>query len=93
MWLTATKMDLKLLNISPYYAWKKAASQEHWISTVVTAMLKKSMPRAAKRRESMTLLPCAIQMMKQTYSHADTFLCTLTKSEVKEGRLKRMKNP
>jgi len=51
------------------------------------------MPRATKRRESMTLLPRAIQTMKQTYSHADTFLCTLTKSEVKEGRIKRMKNP
>jgi len=42
--LRATESDLRLLNIGPSYAWKKAASREQWRSTVDTATLKKSMP-------------------------------------------------
>jgi len=44
MWLRANESDLRPLNIGPSYAWKKAASREHWHLTVDTVMLKKSMP-------------------------------------------------
>ena len=44
-WLRAIEPDLKPLNIGPSYVWKKAASREHWRSTVDTATLKKSKPR------------------------------------------------
>ena len=42
MWLRAIESDLRPLNIGPAYAWKKAASREHWRSIVDTATLKKS---------------------------------------------------
>jgi len=40
-WLTAIASDLRPLNIGPSYAWKKAASRQHWRLIVDTAMLKK----------------------------------------------------
>ena len=45
-WLRAIESDLRPLNIGPFYtyAWKKAASREHWRSIVDTATLKNSMP-------------------------------------------------
>jgi len=43
-WLRANTSDLRPLNISSSYAWKKASSQEHWDSTVDMTMLKKSIP-------------------------------------------------
>ena len=41
-WLRATESDLGPLNMGPSYAWKKAASREHWRSIVDTATLKKN---------------------------------------------------
>ena len=38
-WLRAFESDLRPLNIGPSYAWNKAASREHWRSTVDTAVL------------------------------------------------------
>ena len=35
----AIESDARLLNISPSYAWKKAASREHWHSIVDMARL------------------------------------------------------
>ena len=46
-WLRAIEPDLRPLIIGPSYAWKKAASRDHWRSIVDTATLKKSMPRRA----------------------------------------------
>ena len=46
-WLRATESDLRPLNIGPSYAWKKAASREHWRSIVDAATIKKSMPFSA----------------------------------------------
>jgi len=43
-WLRAIELDLRPLNIVPSYAWKKAASREHWRLTVDMAALRKSMP-------------------------------------------------
>ena len=43
-WLRAIESDLRPLNIGPSYAWKKAASREHWRSIVDMTMLKKSVP-------------------------------------------------
>jgi len=43
-WLRATESDLRPVITGPSYAWKKAASREHWRSTVDMATLKKSMP-------------------------------------------------
>jgi len=43
-WLGATESDLRPLNIGPSGAWKKAASQEHWLTIVDPATLKKRMP-------------------------------------------------
>jgi len=42
-WLRAIESDLRPLNIGPSYVWKKAASREHWRSTVDTATLNRSM--------------------------------------------------
>jgi len=39
-WLRAIELDLRPLNSGPSYVWKKAASREHWRSTVDMAMLK-----------------------------------------------------
>jgi len=48
-WLIAIELDLRLLNIGPSYAWKKAASREHWHSiTVDTAIVEQ---REHKERE------------------------------------------
>jgi len=44
MWLRAIESDLRPLNIGPSYAWKKAASREHWRSIEDTATLKNSVP-------------------------------------------------
>jgi len=41
-WLRAIEADLRPLNIGRSYAWKKAASQEHWHLIVDMAMLEKS---------------------------------------------------
>ena len=43
-WLGATESDLRPLNIGHSGAWKKAASQEHWLTIVDPATLKKRMP-------------------------------------------------
>jgi len=59
MCLGSTESDLRPPNIGPSYARKKAASQEHWRSTVDTAMLKKSMPLKERENRKVTL-PLAV---------------------------------
>ena len=39
-WLGVIKSDLRSLNIVNSYAWKKAASPEHWLTIVDTTMVK-----------------------------------------------------
>jgi len=40
-WLRAIELDLRPLNIGSFYAWKRAASREHWHSIVDMATLKR----------------------------------------------------
>jgi len=54
-WRRATESDLRPLNIGPSYAWKKAASREHWRSIVEAATIKKCMPFSAVKDNKMQL--------------------------------------
>jgi len=49
VWLRAIESDLRLLDIGPFYAWKKVASREHWRSAVEAAIRSRRVYRQLRR--------------------------------------------
>ena len=53
-WLRAVESDLRPLKIGPSYVWKKAASREHWRSTVECGHSDTHEEYAVKRQRELT---------------------------------------